>query len=42
MHFCPVRVSKVMGVIKLVAFLVMITRTSAPVLRRALATLAIL
>ena len=37
-----VRVSKVRGVMNLVAFSVMITWVSAPIFRRALATLAIL
>ena len=42
MHLWPVRVSKVRGVMNWVAFLVMMTSTSAPSLRSALATLAIL
>ena len=42
MHLWPVRVSNVMGVMNWVAFLVMMTSTSAPSLRSALATLAIL
>ena len=42
MHLWPVRVSNVIGVMNWVAFLVMMTSTSAPSLRSALATLAIL
>ena len=42
MHLWPVRVSKVRGVMNWVAFWVMMTSTSAPNLRSALATLAIL
>ena len=42
MHFDPVRVSKVSGVINFAAFSVMMTWTFAPALCRALATFAIL
>ena len=42
MHLWPVSVSNVTGVMNWVAFLVMMTSTSAPSLRSALATLAIL
>ena len=42
MHLLPVRVSKVSGVMNWVAFWVISTWISAPALRRALATLAIL
>ena len=42
MHLWPVSVSNVMGVMNWVAFRVMMTSTSAPSLRSALATFAIL
>ena len=42
MHLCPVKVSKVMGVMNWVALRVMMTSTSAPCFLRALATPAIL
>ena len=41
-HLWPVRVSKVIGVMKFAAFLVMMTWTSAPHFLRALAVFAIL
>ena len=41
-HLCPVRVSNVTGVIKFVAFSVMITWTSAPFFTRLLARVAVL